>query len=267
MPLPVAEEPIQVERLGAVLRIWMNRPAMRNAQDRALLDALDAATQAAVEDDSVSVIVLAGRGEHFCAGHDLRELGPDYLSQPTPARYAFEERCYYDYALRLWDCPKPTIAQVQGACIAGGFMTAAMCDLMVAADDAYFTDPVVPMGSAAVEVLFHPWVLGARLAKDVLYTGRRLTAKEGASCGLVSRLVPRAELEGATLELANRIAKAPPYALKMTKRSVNRTLDIQGFRNALNAHFDTHQLVHTAPAPGVPGAAAVERFKTQLRDG
>lgn len=236
---------VSYEMIGPVARICQNRPEKRNAQNPQLLDELDAAMTRAAEDPAVRVIILGGKGPHFSAGHDVRELGDGYTELPTEERYAFEEKRYYGYALKIWDLPKPVIAQVQGACVAGAFMVAGMCDLLVASDDAYFADHVVAMGATAVEVLFHPWVLGHRAAKDILYTGRRILAPEAKELGLASRVVPRAELESATLELANQIAKAPPFVLKMTKKSINRTLDIQGFRAALDAHFDTHQLSHT----------------------
>jgi len=134
---------------------------------------------------------------------------------------------------------------VQGACIAGGFMVANMCDLVVAGDDAFFADPVVnSFGAAAVEVLVHPWVMGLRKAKQLLYTGGRLSAQEAHEIGMVNEVVPRAELESATLAMAHKIAESSPFALRLIKRSLNRTADIQGFRAALNAHFDTHQLSH-----------------------
>ncbi len=125
-------------------------------------------------------------------------------------------------------------------------MVANMCDLVVASDDAYFSDPTcVTLAAAATEVLVHPWVLGMRTAKEFLFTGRKMFADEAHRVGMVNRVVPRAELEEATLALANDIGKAPPFAMKMLKRSLNRTADMQGFRNALQAHFDTHELCHT----------------------
>jgi enoyl-CoA hydratase len=151
--------------------------------------------------------------------------------------------------MRIMDCPKPTIASVQGACIAGGFMVANMCDLIVAAEDASFADPVArTLGAAAVEVLIHPWVLGTRKAKELLFTGERMGAAEALQAGMVNRVVPRAELEATTMALAEKIAEAPPFALKILKRSLNRTLDMQGLRTSLQAHFDTHQLSHVTEA-------------------
>jgi enoyl-CoA hydratase len=236
---------IEWEPLGRVVRIWQNRPERRNAQNMELLDELDAALARAVGDPEIRVIIIAGKGDHFSAGHDLKDAAMLRAQQTPEDRYEFEALRYHDYCLHLWDAPKPVIAQVQGACIAGGFMVANMCDLIVASDDAFFADPVVnAFGAAAVEVLVHPWAMGLRKAKQMLYTGDRMGAAEAHAIGMVNEIVPRAELESATLALAEKIANAPSFALRLIKRSLNRTADIQGFRSALSAHFDTHQLSH-----------------------
>jgi enoyl-CoA hydratase len=235
------------ERIGSAARISHNRPERRNAEGTQMLEEMGDAIDRAIRDEAVRVIIIAGTGDHFSAGHDLKEGEAERANFTTEERYAFEERLYYDFCLKVWDAPKPTIAQVQGACIAAAFMLANVCDLVVASEDAFFADPVVnSLGAAAVEVLIHPTVLGLRLAKDILYTGRRLDAKEAHACGLVSRLVTRGELEEATLTLAEQIARTPPFALKLVKRSLHRMMDMGGFRTGLDAHFDTHQLSHTS---------------------
>ncbi|MET3524024.1 enoyl-CoA hydratase [Mesorhizobium abyssinicae] len=212
-----------------------------------LLDEMDQALIEAIGDEEVRVIVLAGKGDHFSAGHDLKEAQINRANLTVEQRYAYEEQRYYDYALRIWDCPKPTIASVQGACVAGAFIVANMCDMIVASDDAFFADPVChSLASAAVEVLVHPWVMGLRAAHEFLLTGRRMPAEEALRLGMINRLVRRAELETATSELADKVAGAYPFATKLVKRSLKRTADIQGFRNALDAHFDTHQLSHVS---------------------
>ncbi|MCK6453022.1 MAG: enoyl-CoA hydratase [Alphaproteobacteria bacterium] len=236
---------IEFETIGAVARLWHARPEARNAESQTLLDELDDALGRAVADDAIRAVIVGGRGDHFSAGHDLKEAQAKRANFTVEQRWAYESRRYYDYALRLWDCPKPTIAQVQGACIAGGFMVANMCDLVVASEDAFFADPVShTLATAAVEVLIHPWVMGLRKAKEMLYTGQRVTAAEAHAIGMVNRVVPRDRLEEETLTLARRIAEAPPFAMRLLKRSLNRTLDTQGLRIALQAHFDTHQLSH-----------------------
>ncbi|MEJ8570016.1 enoyl-CoA hydratase [Microbaculum marinum] len=230
---------------GPVAYVLHARPEARNAESKRLLDEMDAALAQAVADEAVRVIVLGGQGDHFSAGHDLKEAERERQDFTVEQRWAYEERRYFDYALRIWDCPKPTIARVQGACIAGAFMVANMCDLIVASDDAFFADPVGrTLSAAAVEVLVHPWVMGLRRAKEFLYTGDRMTADEALSIGMVNRVVPRADLDAETQAFAEKIAGTPPFALKLIKRSLNRTFDAQGFRTALAAHFDTHQLSH-----------------------
>ena len=238
---------ISYEALGPIARISHNRPEARNAESQQLLDELDAALTRAAGDGDIRVIVIAGKGDHFSAGHDLKEAQAKRANFTVEERWAYESQRYFDYCIRIWDCPKPTIAQVQGACIAGGFMVANMCDLVVASDDAFFGDPVChTLATAAVEVLIHPWVMGLRRAKEFLYTGERMSAAEAHAIGMVNRVVPRAELEAATLKLAERIAEAPPFAMRLLKRSLNRTLDVQGLRTALSGHFDTHELSHVS---------------------
>ena len=235
------------EQIGPVLRLWHNRPEVRNAEGRRLLEELDHAVQRASADPDVHVVIFAAKGDHFSAGHDMKESIRDRPNMTVEERYAFEIEHFFEYGLRIHDMPKPTIAQVQGACIAAGFMVANMCDLMIASDDAYFSDPTGhTLGAAAVELLIHPHVLGMRKAKEMLFTGRRITAADGLAAGMINRVVPRAGLEAETLELARHIASAPPFGLRLIKKSLNRTLDAAGFRTALSAHFDAHQLSHVS---------------------
>ena len=230
-----------------VARITVNRPASRNAQSERTMTELGAAFDRAVADEAVRVIVLAGAGDHFSAGHNLKAAEDNGRGFTVEERYAFEQRFSFDLSMKIWDAPKPTLASVQGGCIAYGFVLANLCDLIVASDDAFFADPVVgTFASSGAGVLLHHTVLGLKLAKDMLYTGRRLGAQEAFDCGMVSRLVPRAELETATDNLAREIASKPPFALRLVKRSLHRALDIQGFRTALQAHFDTHQVSHVS---------------------
>jgi enoyl-CoA hydratase len=244
---------------GAVARVAMARPDRRNAQDLPMLYALNAAFDAAMDDDEIRVVVLSGDGPHFCSGHDLYGLDspppPDGYQAVTPARgfeaeggegwLAREEEMYLGLHRRWRDLPKPTIAMVQGACVAGGLMTAWVCDLIVAADDARFSDPVVEMGINAHEWFVHPWELGARKAKEMLFTSEPVLAEDALRLGMVNHVVPREELESFTLELAARIAKQEPLALKLAKRSVNHALDAQGQGQAIDYAFALHHFAHT----------------------
>jgi len=236
---------ITIEQRGAVAWIFHDRPGSRNAESMLLLDELDCALTEAVADDAVRAIVIAGKGDHFSAGHDLKEAQEFRSNFTVEERYAYEERRYFEYALRIWNCPKPTIASVQGACIAGGFVVANMCDLIVASEDSFFADPVcLSLASAAVEVLVHPWVMGLRQATEFLLTGRRMGAEEACRIGMINQVVPREELVNATNALAEKVASVPPFTAKLVKRSLKQAADIQGFTNALRGHFDVHQLSH-----------------------
>ena len=233
------------EQIGPVRRITLNRAEMRNAQSQQMLDELDAAFEAARLDSATRVVVLAANGPHFSAGHDLKQAQAERAEFTVEERWAYEEQRYFGYCMRIWDFPKPTIAQVQGGCIAAGLMLANMCDLIVASEDAFFSDPVThTMGAASLEVLIHPWVLGLRQAKEMLFTGERIRAQQARELGMVNRVVANDRLGDDTLALAQRIAKAPPFAMQLLKKSLNRSMDVQGMRQALSAHFDVHQLSH-----------------------
>ena len=236
-----------IEQSGAVRRIWLNREAMRNAQNQLLLDELDAALTAAGQDEATKVLVLAAKGKHFSAGHDLKEAQEKRSDFSVEERWAYEEQRYFGYCMKLWDFPKPTVAQVQGACVAAGFMLANMCDLVVTSEDAFFSDPVThTLGAASVEVLIHPWVMGLRQAKGFLFLGERMSAQRAYEIGMVNKVVPSGTLDEETMVVAQRIAMAPPFAMRALKKSLNRSVDVQGMRQALSAHFDLHQLSHVS---------------------
>ena len=242
---------ILVERRGSVELITMNRPEVRNAQNTQLLNELDDALHAADRDPDVNVIVIAGAGPHFSAGHDLKayvgEAPSDewHEKRQTPeGKFEHERRMYFEKALALRDLETPTIAMVQGKCVAGGLMVACMCDLIVASDDAVFQNPVLRMTGAAVEVLVEIADLSPRKAKEFLWTGDEIDAVEAHRLGWINRVVPRDSLESETFALAERIAKMPPMTVRNVKRSINHAQDLAGFRNALEYHFMVHQFQH-----------------------
>ena len=209
-----------------------------------MLQELDTALTLAESDDEVRVIVLAGKGKHFSSGHDLKALDESERDS-VEKRWAQESKYYFDVCARILSLSKPTIAQVQGGAIAAGFMLANVCDLIVAADNAFFADPVLnSFGCPGVEVLIHPWVMGTRRAKEMLFTGGRVTAQEAYQAGMVNRVVPMDALDAETLAFAQTIAKTPPFGMKLMKRAFQRALDAQGLSQSLQAAFDLHQLSH-----------------------
>ncbi|KAB1154733.1 enoyl-CoA hydratase [Micromonospora sp. AMSO12t] len=254
-----AVEVVRYETRGPVAVVTMNRPEYRNAQNSAMTYALDDAFYRAAADDEVKVIVLAGAGKHFSAGHDIGTPGRDVDSSfdrraglwwdhvgkaGVDSRYARESEVYLGMCRRWRELPKPTIAMVQGACVAGGLMLAWACDLIVASDDAFFADPVVRMGIPGVEYFAHPWVLGPRFAKEFLFTGDRMPAARAAELGMVNRVVARDDLEAEVMGLATRIAQMPRLGLALTKKAVNQAEDLMGLRDGMDAVFGLHHAAH-----------------------
>jgi enoyl-CoA hydratase len=244
---------------GRVARIWLNRPDAHNAQSRGLLIQLDEAFLRAEADDTVRVVILAARGKNFSAGHDLgSELAIAERSQLPSFRinggtrdpiaekiYLQEWHYFFQNTCRWRDLRKITIAQVQGNAISAGLMLIWACDLIVAADNAKFSDVVaVRLGMPGVEYYAHPWEFGPRKAKELLLTGDALDADEAYRLGMVSKVFPVDELADKTLEFARRIAERPTMAALLVKDSVNAASDAMGFTEALRHAFHIHELGH-----------------------
>jgi enoyl-CoA hydratase len=242
-----------------ISRIRLNRPERANAQDTELLYELNNAFDRAAHDDEVRVIILAAEGKHFSAGHDLSETDSaaamrrqrtvgtmcGFGCAGAEAQMAREEEIYTGFCERWRNIPKPTIAAVQGKCIAGGLMLAWPCDLIVASDDASFADPVVAFGVGGVEWFHHVYEVGMRKAKEMLFTGDAISAQDALTLGMVNQVVPRDQLQDATLALARKIANKSRFALKMTKLALNGVADAAGRDMAMQNAFHLHQLAHT----------------------
>jgi enoyl-CoA hydratase len=251
--------------------ITLNRPEAANAQSPKVLAELDLAWRAADEDPEVKVIVLKSNGKHFSAGHDMTGTGAsddlkERLSTPE-GHYDWETRGYLHYAKTWRDIPKPSIAAVQGKCIAAGLMLCWPCDLIVAADNAEFSDPVLYMGICGVELHAHTWEFGARKAKEILFTGGSITAQQAEQIGMVNKVVPLDDLMAATMEMARQIARVDSFALRMAKRAVNHTLDIQGYTNAIDSIFDMHHFGHTRARVVTGGSASLAGLASMKEKG
>ncbi|MGA1362206.1 MAG: enoyl-CoA hydratase [Ilumatobacteraceae bacterium] len=258
-----------------IARIVLNRPDKRNAQNGELLYALDDAFSRAAADDSVAVVILAAEGPDFSSGHDLSS--PIAVDAEGPRGccggfglpgiegwWATEREIFVGLCERWRNIPKPTIAQVQGRVIAGGLMLVWPCDLVVASDDATFSDPVVAFGVNGVEYFRHPFEVGSRRAKEWLFTGDDITAAEAHAIGMVNRVVPSAELAAATLELAQRIAQRPSMGLRLAKQAVNQAEDRMGITDSMWTAHSLHVLghAHNLHTHGIlvdPSGAAVIR--------
>ncbi len=225
-----------------IAKITLNRPKYRNAQSRLLLEELDHAFAVAETDDEVRVVVLAGAGDHFSSGHDLGtpDEKQDAQRRPYPrgvrGLYQRSRDQFLDNTLRWRDLSKPTIAQVHGYCIFGGWMIASSMDLIVASEDALFLPSLLQYFSI-------PWDIGVRKAKEVLFQSRFMTAEEACRAGFVNIVVPREKLADETMSLARKIAETERLTLRMLKYAVNRAQDAMGFRNSVQNAHSHHMLL------------------------
>lgn len=252
------DDPVGYRTENRVAWITLQRTRYHNAQNAQLLYALDEAFRRAVDDDEVSVIVLGADGKHFSVGHDIGTPGRDIsLSQERKLLwydhankpgaeflYAREQEAYLGLCRRWAEIPKPTIAMVHGACIAGGLMLAWVCDLIVASDDAYFQDPVVIMGIPGVEYFAHPFEMAPRLAKEFLMLGERMSAQRAYEVGMINRVVAREALLDEVLRMAEKLAERGRLALALTKKAINHVEELRGKRNAMDAVFHMHHFAH-----------------------
>ena len=248
---------------GKVVRIMLDRPEARNAQNRGMLVELDAAFLRAEADDQVRVVILGGNGKMFSAGHDMGTAISQEERDPGPNQHASrkihggsrlgseelmlqEWHYFFQNTLRWRNLRKITVCQVHGPVYAAGLMLMWACDLIVAAEDATFADVVgTRLGMMGVEYFAHPWEFGPRKTKELLLTGDSMDAHEAHQLGMVSKVFPAEELSGRTLEFARRIANVPTMAALLIKESVNQTQDTMGFTNALQSCFSIHQLNHS----------------------
>ncbi len=216
---------------------------------------------AAAHDDAVRVIVLQANGRHFSAGHDLSGAGRPREAEDAPPevraameavrrrgvvynQYVAEAEYFFGYSMAWRNVPKPSIAAVQGKCVAAGMMLCWPCDLIIAADDAEFSDPTARMGLAGVEYMAHAWELGPRKAKELLFRSTPITAEEARALGMVNKVVPLEDLRAEAMAWARDIATLEPMMTHIIKRGINQTLDIQGFQASLAHSFDLHELAH-----------------------
>lgn len=243
-----AEAPVEIhveERIGF---LTFNRPRQLNAFNHALMEAASAGLRRLVEDPAVLAIVVAGKGRAFSAGFDLKE------ADAGPPRESLDEwrqvlEYDYDFIIQFWDCPKPTVAAVDGYCLAGAFEVMLACDMTVAAEGSFFGEPEVRFGSGIVCMLL-PWMTTPKIAKELLLTGAdRVTAKRMQEIGIVNRVVPDGEALKAATELARDLAAAAPHSVRLTKAAINRTYEVQGLRAALAQALDQELLIEFGAGP------------------
>jgi enoyl-CoA hydratase len=248
---------------GRIVRVLLNRPDARNAQNRGMLVELDDAMLAAEADDDVRVVILGGVGPMFSSGHDMGSKqsvaemtpGPEQHvswrtnggSRTGAERLMLQEWHYFFENTRRWrNLRKITVGQAHGDVYAAGLMLLWACDLIVCSETTRFADVVgTRLGMCGVEYFAHPWEFGPRKAKELLLTGDALDADEAFRLGMISKVFTDDALEDDTIEFARRIANLPTMTSLLIKESVNQSVDNMGFYNALNACFTLHELNHS----------------------
>jgi enoyl-CoA hydratase len=234
-----------------IARITLNRPERLNALDKATLLELNRAMDLAEADDAIRVIVVSGAGRAFSSGFDLKA---QMESRPEGAR-VWRDILDLDFntTMRFWNSPKPTIAAVHGACMAGAFEIALSCDITVAGEDAVFGEPELKFGAGIVTMLL-PWMTGPKQAKDIIFTGEdKISAQDALRMGFISRVVaPGTHLDTA-LRIARGITLIDPMVVMETKKAINRTYELQGMQTSLKVALD---IDHTIESHGSPDKRA-----------
>lgn len=244
---------------GGVAHITLNRPERLNALDRACLLELNDVMDHVDSDDSIRAVVLSGAGRAFSSGFDLKA---QMDARPEGAEVWREILDLdFDTTMRFWNCPKPTVAAVHGACMAGAFEMALSCDITVASEDAQFGEPELKFGAGIVTMLL-PWMTGPKHAKDIILTGEdRIGAQDALRMGIVSRVVPPGQHVQTALRIAHGIALVDPVVVRETKKALNRTYEIQGMRSALQAALDTDHGIESHGSPDKRAFMDVAREK------
>ncbi len=243
----MSEDPVVTRVEGRIGHLVFNRPRQLNAFNSALVQQTAGALRRLVEDPAVLAIVVSGEGRAFSAGFDLKEAATAKRETLADWQALLDED--FAFIVQFWDCPKPTIAAVQGYCLAAGFEVMLACDLTVAAESAFFGEPEVRFGSGIVCMLL-PWMTTPKLAKELLLTGAdRITARRMEAMGLVNRVVPEGEQLAQAVAMAEEIAAAAQHSVTLTKRAINRSFEVMGLREALKQALDQELLIEYGAGP------------------
>jgi enoyl-CoA hydratase len=236
------EQPcVLVEKKGRIAYIILNRPDKLNALNQQLFTELDSALEDIEKDESISVVILKGSGRAFSVGYDVGKYAHPTVMEDRDKLEEFTKRW-----LRVWEYPKPIIAQVHGFALAGGTQLLASCDFVITAEDAQFGFPSLPLGGGFVGI-YWGWHVGHQRAKLLdLTAGSRITGKEATEYGFAARCFKAEELEEKTLEIARGIAKTPLDILKLKKKAHNRMMELQGFRTGVLFGPEQDAIIHTA---------------------
>src|SRR5207244_271959 len=226
-----AYQTIRLQRCGAVALLTLARPQRLNAIDKRMRGEPQLSLDEVERDEEVRALVVTGAGGNFSSGFDLKE---QMETRPSGVD-AWREILDRDFStiMRFWHLKKPTIAAVQGYCLAGGCELALSCDITIAASDAVFGEPELKFG-AGIVVMLLPWLTGPKQAKELILSGADdIPAARALALGLINRIVPVGEELPAALALARHLAVIDPDLVRHTKRAINRAYEVRGLGEAL----------------------------------
>lgn len=239
----MAYEAIIYEKVeDKIFRITLNRPEKLNAMSRQLLSELDSAMDEFEANNDASVLIFRGAGRAFCAGYDLQPVSGSGGFTVTSDRWGL--RKIVARWQRLWNLPKPTIAQVHGYCLAGATEFVGHCDLVFASEDAQFGHPAGRSLGILPTLSLWPYLIGIRKAKEYFFTGDSMTAQEALENGLINRMYSREKLEEETLAYARRVAMVPLDLLTLHKGATNRFVEIMGIYAAEQSAAEYDVIAH-----------------------
>ncbi|WP_054301105.1 enoyl-CoA hydratase/isomerase family protein [Gemmobacter sp. LW-1] len=239
-------EIVGCEIRDGVAWLTINRPKKINALSSGVVQALTAHVRDLQADDRVKVIVLRGSGNHFSVGYDISEEVEVGLARPEDWHGALSNNV--GLSMAVWASQKPTIAAVDGWCLAGACELAMACDMIVATDRAQFGEPEIRFGSGPVTLLM-PFILGQKKTMELLLTGDTISAAEAERLGMINRVVEPEALDQAVAQLAQKIALTPLITLRLTKIALTRAYEAMGLRNAVNTNLDLAATLNAAQAP------------------
>ncbi|BCB89882.1 enoyl-CoA hydratase-related protein [Phytohabitans suffuscus] len=263
-----------------IATITLNRPEKRNALSPALRNDVVAALKHAEADDEVTVVLIQGAGEAFCAGYDMNSYAGGQADPERPAGWnhsplfeswtgQFPRSCLRDW-LTIWDLLKPVVAKVHGYCLAGGSELMSMCDIVFAAEDAVIGYPPT-RAQATPDIEYFPWKMSMAQAKYLQLTGNSITGARAEQIGWIAKSFPAAELDEQVMRELRPMSRIHPAMLAANKATLNQSYEAMGFRAALQGSVPWYVLSRSfRPGGGeFQRMAAAEGLKTALkwRDG
>ena len=248
VPLAMSRfETVKLVREGSVAVLTLNRPDQLNAMNALMRREIRSALAEAEQDDGVRAMVVHGAGRSFSSGFDLKEQMASGIEGTAEWRSALWDE--FETTMAFWRSPLTTIAAVHGACLAGGLELAVSCDVTIAAEDTVLGEPELKFGAGIVTMIL-PWLVGPKRAKEIILLGLdRISAQEALQMGLVNRVVPSGEHVPAAMRAARHVAAIDPNLVQQTKGAINRTFDIMGMAEALQASLDVDLHIESAVSP------------------